>query len=207
VTGWGRSQRAVLSVGVGLMVVWTAACASAPAKIPSASAKPSPKATSIAPGVSVNPALLVLPPFTVSTTNPLPAGVSAKQVVGDVVTDDLIQNEALERGNPALLAYSDTGDVLTLDQNQISENRANAEHVLDIRDSVSTMELGTRADPNNAAAQVAVIVRGNETTKEETTANKPRVASQRFEVLVWLLWSTQISQVPRSGVKAGGTQG
>lgn len=189
-TGWGRSQKAVLAVGVGMVVVCTAACASAPARIPSASATPVVRPTTIAPGVSVAPSELVLPPYTVSTSNPLPPGVSAATVVKDVVIDDLIENAALVRSDPSLLAYSDVGGVLAVDQSQISANKSTGLRLLSIDDAVSNMALGRQTDPNNAAAQIAVVVRGTETTKQRSNANKPRTSVENFKVQIWLLWST-----------------
>lgn len=189
-TGWGRSQRAVLSVGVGLMVVWTAACASAPAKIPSASAKPSPRATSIAPGVSVNPTLLVLPPFTVSTTNPLPAGVSAKQVVRDVLIDNLIENAALEGGNAALLSYSDTGARLVSEQQEVATDTADDVAVIAIHDQITSIQVGRKQDPNDLAAQTATIVQGEEIEQQRKGTSAITRTSRTFQVLLWVVWSS-----------------
>ena len=189
VTGWGRSRRAALTVGLGLMVVWTAACASAPAKIPPATTRPSAAPTTIAPGVSVSPSELALPPYSVSTSNPLPAGVNPKRMVRDVVIDDLIENAALERRDPGLLAYSDNGGVLALDQNQIAKDESSDVRVLNIEDSVSNVELGTQADPNNPAADIAVVVQGVETTRERADSHKPHTTVEDFKVLVWLIWS------------------
>jgi hypothetical protein len=172
-----------------MMVVWTAACASAPARIPSASATPSATPTTIAPDVSVNPSELVLPPYTVSTANPLPAGVSAKRVVQDVVIDDLIENAAIERQEPGLLAYSDTGDLLEAEQQEIATNSSNNVRVLDIRDSITSVQVGSKADPNNSLATMATIVQGTEYREQRTGSGAPASTSQKFQVLLWVVWS------------------
>lgn len=187
--GWGRSRRIALVVGSGLVVVWTAACASAPAKIPSASATPTAAPTTIAPGVAVSPSELTLPPYTLSTSNPLPAGVSAQRVVKDVVIDDLIENAALERRDPGLLAYSDTGDLLQAEQQEISTNTSGNIKVLSIRDNITSIQLGSKADPNNSSAQTAIIVQGTE-IREQRTGSGPRDhTSRQFQVLLWVVWS------------------
>ncbi|MGC2191070.1 MAG: hypothetical protein WA751_01920 [Candidatus Dormiibacterota bacterium] len=116
--------------------------------------------------------------------------MSAKRVVKDVVIDDLIENAAIERRDPGLLAYSDSGGVLTLDQDQISTDEAGSVRVLRVDDSVSNMEVGVQVDPNNPAAQIAVVVQGVETTKQRTASQEPHTASQKFKVLIWLIWST-----------------
>lgn len=176
-------------VGSGLVVVWTAACASAPAKIPSASATPTAAPTTIAPGVAVSPSELTLPPYTLSTSNPLPAGVSAQRVVKDVVIDDLIENAALERRDPGLLAYSDTGDLLQAEQQEISTNTSGNIKVLSIRDNITSIQLGSKADPNNSSAQTAIIVQGTE-IREQRTGSGPRDhTSRQFQVLLWVVWS------------------
>lgn len=188
-TGWGRSQRSALSFGLGMMVVWTAACGSAPARIPSASATPSATPTAIAPGVSVNPPALVLPPYTVSTSNPPPAGVSAKRVVKDVVIDDLIENAAIERRDPGLLAYSDTGDLLKAEQQEIATNSSSNVRVLDIRDTITSIQVGSKVDPNNSLATMATIVQGTEHREQRTDSGAPASTSQKFQVLLWVVWS------------------
>jgi hypothetical protein len=176
------------------MVVWTAACASAPAKIPSASAKPSPKATLIAPGVSVNPALLILPPFTVSTTNPLPAGVSAKQVVRDVLIDNLIENAAVVTSRASLLAYADAGNLLTSEQQEISSDQAGNVQVLEIHDKFTNIEVGSKPDPNDASVQMATIVQGTETRRQRSGSGVARQTLRTFDVLLWVVWSTTQSR-------------
>ena len=189
VTGWGRSRRAALTVGLGLMVVWTAACASAPAKIPPATMRPSAAPTTIAPGVSVSPSELALPPYSVSTSNPLPAGVTAKRVVRDVVIDDLIENAALERRDPGLLAYSDTGDLLQSERQEIATDKSDDLTVLSIRDTITGIQVGSKADPNNPSAQMAIIVKGTETREQRTGSEAVDHSTRHFQVLLWVVWS------------------
>ncbi|HEY6537582.1 MAG TPA: hypothetical protein VI138_00905, partial [Candidatus Dormibacteraeota bacterium] len=150
----------MLSVGVVLVAVSATACASQPTRIPAASAKPSAEPTTIAPGVSVNPAQLALPPYSVSATNPLGSGVSAKQVVRDLVIDNLVENAALKTADASLLMYSDAGAVLVLDEQQISANVLAGVQVLSVEDTVSSMELGARIDPDNPASHIAIVVHG-----------------------------------------------
>ena len=189
VTGWGRSRRAALTVGLGLMVVWTAACASAPAKIPPATMRPSAAPTTIAPGVSVSQSELALPPYSVSTSNPLPAGVNPKRVVRDVVIDDLIENAALERRDAGLLAYSDTGDLLQSERQEIATDKSDGLTVLSIRDTITGIQVGSKADPNNPSAQMAIIVKGTETREQRTGSEAVDHSTRHFQVLLWVVWS------------------
>lgn len=179
----------MLSVGVGLLVVSMAACGSAPAKIPAASGSPSATPTSIAPGLLVSPAQLTLPPFTVSTTNPLPSGVSAKQVVRDVVIDNLIENAAVARPQSALLAYADAGNLLASEMQEISTDQTENIHVLEIHDDITSIEVGSKVDPNDASAQIAAIVRGSETRRQRTGSDAPGQTSRSFDVLLWVVLS------------------
>lgn len=194
VAGWGRSRRAVMMVGLGIAAMWTAACASSPTPIPVASATPTASPTTIAPGVAVSPSLLALPPYSISPSNPLPADISAALVVKDIIVDDLVENAALERRDPALLAFADSGDVLALDQQQIATNASGGIRVLTVADIVSNMELGARPDPNNSSSTVAVVVQGTETTSERVGSGTPRRTSQNFKVLIWVIWSPDESR-------------
>lgn len=107
----------------------------------------------------------------------------------DVVIDDLIENAALERQDSALLAYSDTGDRLQAEQQEISTDTADKITVLSIVDDISSIQVGSKADPNNASAQVAAIVQGKE-TREQRIGSDPRTHSMKsFQVLLWILWS------------------
>jgi hypothetical protein len=189
VTDWGRSRRAALMLGIGPVVIWTAACASSTATIPSATPSPSAASTTIAPGLSVNPSELALPPYSVSASNPLPSGISAKQVVSDVIIDDLIENAALERAAPELLMYSDTGDALQSEKQDIASNKSRNTTVLRIQDAVTSIQLGSKSDPNNASAQIAAIVEGVETQEKRVSPGTLDHTRQSFDVLVWLVWS------------------
>jgi len=189
VTGWGRSRRAALTVGLGLMVVWTAACASAPAKIPPATMRPSAAPTTIAPGVSVSPSELALPPYSVSTSNPLPAGISAKRVVADFVGDNLIENRAIERGDAQLLAYADSGGMLVIDRSTITTDHADGSQILSIDDSISSLVIGSEIDPNNSAAGAALNVEGVEKTAIRGLHGKESRKVDAFHVVVWVVWS------------------
>jgi hypothetical protein len=171
------------------MVVWTAACASAPAKIPPATMRPSAAPTTIAPGVSVSQSELALPPYSVSTSNPLPAGVNPKRVVRDVVIDDLIENAALERRDAGLLAYSDTGDLLQSERQEIATDKSDGLTVLSIRDTITGIQVGSKADPNNPSAQMAIIVKGTETREQRTGSEAVDHSTRHFQVLLWVVWS------------------
>ncbi|HVB53742.1 MAG TPA: hypothetical protein VNF24_06075 [Candidatus Acidoferrales bacterium] len=110
-------------------------------------------------------------------------------MVKDVVIDDLIENAALERRDPGLLAYSDTGDLLQAEQQEISTNTSGNIKVLSIRDNITSIQLGSKADPNNSSAQTAIIVQGTE-IREQRTGSGPRDhTSRQFQVLLWVVWS------------------
>ncbi len=138
----------------------------------------------------MSPAQLALPPYTVSSTNPLPAGVSAKQVVQDVVIDNLIENAALVDSRPSLLGYSDYGDVLQLDESQIASNVSSGVDVLRVTDSVTSMTLGTKMDPNNAASDLALDIRGTQVTRQRDRAGKVTSNKGGFAILLWVIWSS-----------------
>ncbi len=184
-------------VGVGSVVVWTAACASAPTKIPSASASPSASPTIIAPGVSATLAQLTLPPYSVSTANPLTDGVSAKAVVANFVTDNFIENQALEREDAQLLAYSDAGGMLALDEATITSNRTSGSRILSIEDSISSLVLGREVDPNDPSAQAMVNVEGVERTMTRDAQGHILRTVDDFHVLIWMTWSTTLQKYLR----------
>jgi hypothetical protein len=125
----------------------------------------------------------------VSTSNPLPAGVSAREVVADVIIDDLIENEALERANPALLGYADTGNVLQSERQEIAADSSGDITVLSIQDAVNSIQLGSKADPNNPSASIAAIVEGKEAQRERIGTAAIHHTKQSFDVLLWLVWS------------------
>jgi hypothetical protein len=189
VTDWGRSRRAALMLVVGPVIIWTAACANSTSTIPSATPSPSAASTTIAPGVTVDSSELALPPYSVSASNPLPTGISAKRVASAVIVDDLIENEALQRADPSLLEYADSGDALESETQEIAANKSGNISVLKIRDAVTSIQLGSKSDPNNAAAQIAAIVEGRETQEQRVGTGAINHATTPFDVLVWLVWS------------------
>lgn len=166
-----------------------AGCATAPVRIPRASPTASPRLVRIAPGVTVNAALLQLPPYSVSPSNPLPTGVSPRRVVRDLIVDNLVENAALVRNDVQLLPYADTGGVLALDRNAISNNEASRTRVLRITDLFASLEVGTKADPNDAAASIAVIVQDYERTTRSSTGGHRKETAEAIDELVWMLWS------------------
>jgi hypothetical protein len=182
------------------MVSPIAACAGPPAKIPSASASPSAAATTIAPGVKVSPSQLRLPPYTVSTTNPLPSGISPKQVVMDLVADNLIENLAIERREAQLLLFADTGAMLEIDQTTIATDKADGVRILSIDDSISSLALGEKADPNVASAQIALILEGTEVLETLHEDGKKSHSVDYFHVLIWVLWSPTLQRYLRCDV-------
>ncbi len=194
VTGWGRSWSAGLSVGLGLTVSLIAACASPPAKIPFASPSPSEAATTIAPGVEASPSQLQLPPYTVSITNPLPAGISPTQVVTDVVVDNLIENAALEKGDPNLLADADTGDLLESEQQDLATSGSDRIKVLMVQDDISSVQLGSKGDPNDVSANIAAIVEGSETRQVRDAAGVVTSKTAQFDVLLWAVWAPTLNR-------------
>lgn len=193
-TGWGRSRSITLWTSLACALMLLSACSSSPAKIPSASARPSAKPTTIAPGVRVSPSELALPPYSVSSTNPLPAGVSVRQVVKDVVIDNSIENAALESNRASLLQYSDSGALLGLDTTQVQDDQSQHLTILQVRDSVSSMQAGSASDPNNPASNIALKVIGSEYTRERIDSGKVRTMDRPFDITMWLVWSAPIDR-------------
>lgn len=188
-TDWGRSRRAALMLVLGPLVIWAAACASSTATIPSATPSPSAATTTIAPGVSVKTSELTLPPYSVSTSDPLPSGTSAKRVASDVIIDDLIENEAVQSANPSLLQYADSGGALQSETQEIAADKSGNISVLKVRDAVTSIQLGSKSDPNNASVQIAAIVDGTETLEQRVSTGALDRTEKTFDVLVWLVWS------------------
>jgi hypothetical protein len=176
-------------LGLGPVAIWTAACAGSTATIPSATPSPSAASTTIAPGVSVNSSELALPPYSISTSNPLPAGISARNVVAAFVDDDLIENAAIERKDAGLLHYAASGNVLLAEQQEITADSSDDITVLRIRDAITNIQLGSKADPNNFAADIAVIVQGQESRDERLGKAAVKRTTHHFDILIWLVWS------------------
>lgn len=164
--------------------------AAPPVAIPSPSPSPSASPTTIAPGVRVPRSEVQTPAYTVSTTHPLPSGVSAAAVAQDVVIDNLIENVAIERGDPALLAYADCGNWLAAEEATIAKNRAASITVVSIRDEISSMELGFQPDPNDPSVTAAVTITGVEVEVSRNGLGTPTTATTTFDVLQWLALST-----------------
>jgi hypothetical protein len=200
VTDWGRSRRAALLLGLGPIVMLTAACASSTAAIPSATPSPSAASTTIAPGVSVDPSELALPPYSVSTSNPLPPGVSARKVVRDFIADNLIENRAIERGDLQLLQYAVTGGQLTIDNVTIARDQATDSRILSIDDSISSLAIGSEPDPNDSAAGIALNVQGNEQTTTRSAEGKVSHRLDDFHVIIWVVWSDAMNKYLRCDV-------
>jgi hypothetical protein len=148
----------------------------------------------LAPGVRVKKAQLALPSYSVSTSYPLPSGVSAKTVVEDVQIDDLIENVAIERQQPGLLKYADSGDWLGAIQREITQDRTQDLKVISITDNVTSIQAGYQVDPSNSAAKAAVIVQGSEVEVERLSDGKRHTKTSSFDVLRWLLWTAAISR-------------
>jgi hypothetical protein len=176
------------------MVMLTAACASAPAEIPSAKPSPSAAPTTIAPGVRVNPSQLRLPPYSVSSSYPLPAGTSAQGVATAFVSDNLIENVALERNDRSLLIFADTGALLRSEQQEIITNQSKGIKVLAVRDEIISLQLGTKPDPNDSSAVVAVIVQGTELQRRRIGLGAIEETTTQFDALLWMVWSPTRNQ-------------
>ncbi|MHB1499904.1 MAG: hypothetical protein ACYCYK_01835 [Candidatus Dormibacteria bacterium] len=176
-------------VVLGLIGADLVGCGSQVAVIPKGRPSPKPVMTTIAPGISV-PASQVAPPtYTVSTSHPLPPGVSAQQVVKDAGIDNLIENVAIERQDPALLAYADTGDWLAAIKGEISSNIQQHVRVISVRDEVTALKVGFQSDPKNRAADASVIVQGTEIEVERLASGKQVRRVQAFDVLRWFVWN------------------
>lgn len=181
--GWGVLAPLCLSGLVG--------CGGAGSvQIPRASPSPKPAMTLLAPGVRVANSELQLPAYTVSVSHPLPAGVSAALVVKDVQIDNLLENIAIERQDPALLQYADSGDWLVALRGEISQNEAKGIAVVSVTDRVSSAQAGFQPDPSNSAATAAVIVVGSEVEVERLSSGAVTTKTTKFDVLRWLIWST-----------------
>ncbi|MGH7691421.1 MAG: hypothetical protein ACRENY_09860 [Candidatus Dormibacteria bacterium] len=199
-TGWGRSGRRLLWVGAAPLLAALAGCGNTAATIPHASATPSPTSITIAPGVTVSPAKLALPPYSVSTSNPLPQGVSAKVVVRDFIEDNLIENQALEHSDATLLQYADAGAMLTLDQRTISTDQASGSRILEIDDTVNSLVVGGEKDPNNPAARAAFEVAGLEKMTTEDKQGTVTHKTDDFHVVIWVTWSSSLHKYLRCDV-------
>ncbi|HVD04225.1 MAG TPA: hypothetical protein VNF75_08870 [Candidatus Dormibacteraeota bacterium] len=183
------SSRHGQSLVAALAAFGLAGCGTAVAIIPKGTPTPKPQVTQIAPGVQVPVSALQLPAYTISVSHPLPTGVSAQKVVADVQVDNVIENTAIERQDPALLTYADTGDWLTAEQAEISQNETNKVKVLSIVDKVVSVTVGSEVDPQNLSASVAVILAGTERRITLAPTVGRKVTTKSFNALLWLLWN------------------
>ncbi|MFZ0994435.1 MAG: hypothetical protein WAO09_00440 [Candidatus Dormiibacterota bacterium] len=199
-TDWGRSRRAALMLVLGPLVIWAAACASSTATIPPATPSPSAATTTIAPGVSVKTSELTLPPYSVSASNPLPAGITARNVIRDFIADNLIENRAVEREDPQLLQYAVTGGLLSIDDSTIARDQASGSRILNIDDSISSLAIGSESDPNDSAATIALNVEGVEQTATRNAQGKVARNVDDFHVIIWVVWSETLDKYLRCDV-------
>ena len=189
--GWVH-RGAILACG--LVVTCAAGCGSSIAVIPKGKPTPKPAMVSIAPGVRVPSSQVVVPVFTVSSSHPLPSGVSAQLVVKDAEIDNLIENVAIERQDPALLAYADAGDWLAAEEGEIAHDKSAQITVLSIKDAVTSVEVGFQPDPNDSNADAAVITRGTERQIERVGDEPPETKVTAFAVIQWLQWAPKLGR-------------
>ena len=187
--GWVH-RGAILACG--LVVTCAAGCGSSVAVIPKGKPTPEPAMVSIAPGVRVPSSQVAVPVFTVSSSHPLPSGVSAQLVVKDAEIDNLIENVAIERQDPALLAYADAGDWLAAIREEIASDVRDHLRVLSVTDTVNSLQVGFQPDPRNSSADASVIIRGTEVAVEKLASGRRVSQSQTFDVLRWFVWDPAI---------------
>ncbi len=169
-------------------------CGSSVVAIPKGKPSPKPAMVTIAPGVRVPSSQVALPDYKVSSTHPLPSGVSAQQVVKDAEIDNLIENIAIERQDPALLAYADTGAWLAAERGEISHDKSAQITVLSIKDSVTSVEVGFQPDPNDPSANAAIITRGTERQIQRVTGGSTTTKVTNFDVIQWLQWAPKLGR-------------
>lgn len=185
-----RRNRGVWALALGLMATCLVGCGSSVVAIPKGKPSPKPAMVTIAPGVRVPSSQVALPDYKVSSTHPLPSGVSAQQVVKDAEIDNLIENIAIERQDPALLAYADTGDWLAAIKGEIANNLQQHLRVISVTDLVSAIKVGFQPDPRNSLADATVIIQGTEVEVERLSSGKLVKRSQAFDVLRWFVWNS-----------------
>ncbi len=186
-----RGLTAVRRLALVPLVAWLAAgCGAAPpVPIPSVSPSPAASPTTIAPGVQVPTTEVKVPTYTVSTSHPLPSGVSAATVAQDVVIDNLIENVAIERGDAGLLPYADCGNWLAAETLSINQASGGSIHVLSVTDTFSEVQVGFKPDPGNSAAAAATILTGLETERVRSSSGSITTKTSHFSVIRWLVWS------------------
>ena len=172
------------------MAACLAGCGSSVVAIPKGKPSPRSNMVTIAPGVRVPKSQLALPGYSVSVSHPLPSGVSAQLVVKDAEIDNLIENIAIERQDPALLAYADTGDWLAAIRGEIAANVQQHVRVVSVTDKITAIKVGFQPDPRNSLADASVIVQGTELEVEKLSSGKQVSHSQAFDVLRWFVWDS-----------------
>ena len=129
------------------------------------------------------------PQYTVSASHPLPSGVSAAQVAKDVEIDNLIENIAIEKGDPALLAYADCGAWLQAITREIRSDQAEHIRIVSITDSVALLKVGYQPDPQDSQVTAAAIVSGTEVQRRMLADGASSTKVTHFNVIRWVLWS------------------
>ncbi len=190
-----RGLTALRRLALVPLVAWLAAgCGAAPSvPIPSVSPSPAASPTTIAPGVQVPTTEVQIPTYTVSTSHPLPSGVSAATVAQDVVIDNLIENVAIERGDTALLTYADCGNWLAAVTQEIQTNTGRGIHVARVSDAVTSMAVGTKVDPAAPSLTIAIVITGTE-TESSNSASGSATKSTPFAVIRWVVWNTALDR-------------
>lgn len=174
------------------MAACLAGCGSSVVAIPKGKPSPRSNMVTIAPGVRVPKSQLALPAYSVSVSHPLPSGVSAQLVVKDAEIDNLIENIAIERQDPALLAYADTGAWLAAERGEIASDKSSHTAVLSITDSLTSVKVGSKVDPRLTDVTVAVIMAGSEVRVITTPTAKRAVSTKKFDALLWLEWDATL---------------
>ena len=190
-----RDLRVVRRFALVPLAAWLAAgCGAAPpVPIPSVSPSPAASPTTIAPGVQVPTTEVKTPTYTMSTSHPLPSGVSAATVAQDVVIDNLIENVAIERGDAALLTYADCGNWLAAVAQEIQTNTGRGIRVATVSDRVTSMAVGTKVDPAAPSLTIAIVITGTE-TESSTSASGSSTKSTPFAVIRWMVWNATLDR-------------
>jgi hypothetical protein len=120
--------------------------------------------------------------------------VSAAAVAQDVVIDNLIENVAIERGDPALLTYADCGNWLTAEGQEIARNRTSGVRVLSVADNLNSVSVGFEPDPANSSVVAAATVAGVETRTSEAAGESPTTSKSAFHAILWFSWSSAVGR-------------
>jgi hypothetical protein len=90
--------------------------------------------------------------------------------------------------------------MLEIDQTTIATDKADGVRILSIDDSISSLALGEKADPNVASAQIALILEGTEVLETLHEDGKKSHSVDYFHVLIWVLWSPTLQRYLRCDV-------